>query len=71
MYEISEFYAVDGNNLKDLLKSCIYNYYVKNKDKILSSNDLQNQKKHCILKKSTNKYEILPEKGENNVQTVQ
>ena len=34
MYEISEFYAVDGSNLKDLLKSCIYNYYVKNKDKI-------------------------------------
>ncbi len=70
MYEISEFYAVDGNNLKDLLKSCIYNYYVKNKDKILSSNDLQNQKNHHIMD-STNKYEILSEKGENNVQTVQ
>ena len=37
MYEISEFYAVDGNDLKDLLKSCIYNYYIKNKDEILSS----------------------------------
>ena len=70
MYEISEFYAVDGNNLKDLLKSCIYNYYIKNKDKILSSNDLQNQKNHRIMD-STNKYEILSEKGENNVQTVQ
>ena len=70
MYEISEFYAVDGNNLKDLLKSCIYNYYVKNKDKILSSNDLQNQKNHRIMD-STNKCEILSEKGENNVQTVQ
>ena len=30
MYEIEEFYAVDGNNLKDILKSCIYNYYIKN-----------------------------------------
>ena len=62
MYEISEFYAVDGNNLKDLLKSCIYNYYVKNKDKILSSNDLQNQKNHRIMD-STNKYEILSKRG--------
>ena len=70
MYEILEFYAVDGNDLKDLLKSCIYNYYIKNKDKILSSNDLQNQKNHRIMD-STNKYEILSEKGENNVQTVQ
>ena len=34
MYEISEFYAESGSDLKDLLKSCIYNYYVKNKDKI-------------------------------------
>ena len=34
MYEISEFYAEAGSSLKDLLKSCIYNYYVKNKDKI-------------------------------------
>ena len=39
MYEISEFYAVDGSNLKDLLKSCIYNYYVKNKDKIMVHNE--------------------------------
>ena len=34
MYEISEFYEETESNLKDLLKSCIYNYYVKNKDKI-------------------------------------
>ncbi len=62
MYEISEFYAVDGSNLKDLLKSCIYNYYVKNKDKILYSKDLQNQKNHRIMK-PTNKYEILSKRG--------
>lgn len=69
MYEIEEFYAVDGSDLKDLLKSCIYNYYMKNKDKILSSNDLQNKKNHRIMD-TTNKYEILSEKGVNNVQQV-
>ncbi len=66
MYEISEFYAANGNDLKDLLKSCIYNYYVKNKDKILSSNDLKNQKSHRVMS-STNKYEILSQKGVSNV----
>mgnify|MGYP000053222853 CR=1 FL=1 len=70
MYEIEEFYAEDGSNLKEILKSCIYNYYMKNKDKILSSNDLPNKKNHRIMD-TTNKYEILSKKGENNVQTVQ
>ncbi len=44
MYEIEEFFSVDGNDLKDLLKSCIYNYYLKNKAKVLSSNSLQKEK---------------------------
>ncbi len=70
MYEIEEFFSVDGNDLKDLLKSCIYNYYLKNKDKILSPNDLQKKKNHCIIN-TTNKYEVLSEKGVKNVQSVQ
>ncbi len=69
MYEISEFYAVDGNNLKDLLKSCVYNYFVKNKDKVLCLNNLQNQKRHNVAD-STNKHKILSNKGENN-ETIQ
>ena len=39
---------------------------MKNKDKILSSNDLPNKKNHRIMD-TTNKYEILSKKGENNV----
>lgn len=31
MYEIDEFYKEDGYDIKDVLKSCIYNYYIKNK----------------------------------------
>lgn len=56
MYEIEELYAEDGSNLKEILKSCIYNYYMKNK------------KNHRII---DTKYEVLSEEGENNVQTVQ
>lgn len=34
MYETIDFYDSDGYELKEILKSCIYNYYVINKNKI-------------------------------------
>ena len=69
MYEIEEFYAVDGSNIKDILKSCIYNYYIKNKDQKTSSNNLQSNKNLHIIDK-INKEEILSIRGINNVQPV-
>ncbi len=70
MYEIEEFYAVDGEDLKDLLKSCIFNYYIKNKDQNSVKDELPKNKKHHIMD-STNKEEILSKKGVKYVQTVQ
>ncbi len=53
MYEIEEFYKEDGNDIKDILKSCIYNYYVKNKNK---SNQIckDNQDNKLVDKKKNN-----------------
>lgn len=70
MYEIEEFYAVDGQNLKDLLKSCIFNYYTKNKDEKAYNKELHKNKSHHIME-ATNKEEILSEKGVKYVQKVQ
>lgn len=70
MYEIEEFYAIDGQDLKELLKSCIFNYYVKNKDKNPVNDELKKNEKKCIIN-MTNKLEILSKKGVDYVQTVQ
>ncbi len=73
MYEIEEFYAVDGQDLKELLKSCIFNYYVKNKDKKLMNpvdEVVKKDEKKCLIN-MTSKLEILSMEGVNNVQTVQ
>lgn len=70
MYEIEEFYAVDGVDLKELLKTCIFNYYIKNKEKKSVNDDLPKKNNHRIMD-STSKKEILSMKGVNNVQTVQ
>lgn len=32
MYEIVEFYDDDGCDLEDILKKCIYRYYIDNKN---------------------------------------
>jgi hypothetical protein len=29
MYDIEEFYALDGLDIKDVLKDCILNYYIQ------------------------------------------
>lgn len=71
MYETEEFFSKNGSEMKDILKSCILNYYINNKDKILSLNELQFNESHRIIE-ATNKQEILSEKGDRNVQaTVQ
>ena len=37
MYETLEFYDSNGCDLKEVLKSCIYKYYMTNKVKVLST----------------------------------
>lgn len=68
MYDVEEFYSVDGQDLKELLKSCVFNYYVKNKENPVD--ELPKQDKNRIID-MTNKKEILSRKGVKNVQTVQ
>lgn len=70
MYEIEEFYAVDGLDLKEVLKSCIFNYYIKYKDEKDTEKELQKNKNHRIMD-ATNKDEILSKEGVKYVQTVQ
>lgn len=57
MYNVEEKFAEDGQDLKEILKSCIYNYYLKNKDRKIVSNDLPKLDSHCIM--STSNKEIL------------
>ena len=70
MYETEVFYAEEGLELKKVLESCIFNYYVKNKEEILKNKDLQKCENHHIMD-ATNKLEILSLCGVENVQTVQ
>ena len=37
MYETLEFYDSNGLDLKEVLKSCIYKYYIANKNLDISS----------------------------------
>lgn len=55
MYETLEFYDSNGCDLKDVLKSCIYRYYMTNKN---SKNVFKKDEKNSIIK-STNKVEVL------------
>lgn len=45
MYDTTEFYNEEDLNLKDILKSSLYNFYIQNKEKYLKtiSNDLTKQ----------------------------
>ena len=42
MYETKEFYGEDKYDLKEILRSCLLNFYYENKDRYLNnySNDL-------------------------------
>lgn len=66
MYDTIEIFNEENNsNLKDILKCCIYKYYLKNKDKICTSNYLQSTRECDIL--NTTRQEVLSRKEIVNV----
>ena len=59
MYETIEFYDDKGFDLKDVLKSCIYKYYIANRDlRINAEKVLEKDKKNSIIN-ATNKVKVL------------
>ena len=59
MYETLEFYDSNGFDLKDVLKSCIYKYFVANKNLDISSKKVfKTDEKNSIIK-STNEVKVL------------
>ena len=59
MYETIEFYDDKGFDLKDVLKSCIYKYYIANKNLDISSKKVfKTDEKNSIID-STNKVNVL------------
>lgn len=62
MYETLEFYDSNGYDLKEVLKSCIYNYYIINKNlKINSEKTFKSDKKNTIIN-LTNEVKVLSSK---------
>ena len=59
MYETLEFYDSNGYDLKEVLKSCIYKYYIINKNlKINSDKTPKSDKKNSIIN-LTNEVKVL------------
>ncbi|MGN1342497.1 MAG: hypothetical protein ACI4WU_02920 [Bacilli bacterium] len=59
MYETLEFYDSNGFDLKEVLKSCIYKYYIANKNLDISSKKVfKTDEKNSIIK-STNEVKVL------------
>ena len=59
MYETLEFYDSNGYDLKEVLKSCIYKYYIINKNlKINSEKKFKSDKKNSIIN-LTNEVKVL------------
>ncbi len=59
MYETLEFYDSNGYDLKEVLKSCIYKYYIINKNlKINSEKTFKSDKKNSIIN-LTNEVKVL------------
>ena len=59
MYETIEFYDSNGFDLKEVLKSCIYKYYIANKNLDISSKKVfKTDEKNSIID-STNKVNVL------------
>lgn len=59
MYETLEFYDSNGFDLKEVLKSCIYKYYIDNKNLDISSKKVfKTDEKNSIIK-STNEVKVL------------
>ena len=62
MYETLEFYDSNGYDLKEVLKSCIYKYYIINKNlKINSEKTFKSDKKNTIII-LTNEVKVLSSK---------
>ena len=59
MYETLEFDDSNGYDLKEVLKSCIYKYYIINKNlKINSDKTFKSDKKNSIIN-LTNEVKVL------------
>ena len=59
MYETLEFYDSNGCDLKEVLKSCIYKYYIANKNLgVISKKAFKKDEKNSIIK-STNEVKVL------------
>ena len=59
MYETLEFYDSNDYDLKEVLKSCIYKYYIINKNlKINSDKTFKSDKKNSIIN-LTNEVKVL------------
>ena len=59
MYETLEFYDSNGFDLKEVLKSCIYKYYIANKNLDISSKKVFKKDEKNSIIKSTNKVKVL------------
>ncbi|MBR3199577.1 MAG: hypothetical protein IKG27_06155 [Bacilli bacterium] len=59
MYKTIEFYDNNGCDLKEVLKSCIYKYYIENKNLLINKKSkLETDEKSSIIK-ATNKVKKL------------
>ena len=59
MYETLEFYDSNGFDLKEVLKSCIYKYYMANKNIKDNSSKLFKKNKKDVIIDTTNKVNVL------------
>ena len=59
MYETIEFYDSNGFDLKEVLKSCIYKYYIANKNLDISSKKVFKKDEKNSIIKSTNEVKVL------------
>ena len=59
MYETLEFYDSNGFDLKEVLKSCIYKYYIANKNLDISSKKVFKTDEKNSRIKSTNEVKVL------------
>ena len=59
MYETLEFYDSNGFDLKEVLKSCIYKYYIANKNLDISSKKVFKADEKNSIIKSTNEVKVL------------
>lgn len=59
MYETLEFYDSNGYDLKEVLKSCIYKYYITNKNLNINSKKVLKSVKKDSIFNLTNEVKVL------------